>query len=563
MSYTTNYLEFLTEQKKTTPLPNMPARPDWISPVAVKQGDRGSYEQLKKAIDVSKTENGVTYTPDGLVECNYDQLARALDVLDRLPTKRKMGYSAIIYGEAGIGKSALVEARARRMAADLGREFITKDEFINRFQTIQEVKGNLKDYYIFMDERVASFDPSMMSGIPDPTSPEKRGYLTEMPLPWVSLMTMSDEAAGFLFLDELNMADEEVQKALYSLLNFEERRIAGQYLIKGNWRIHSAGNWGEGYNSNPLRLALKERMAPFLLKVDFEGWSAWARSAKIENGQPIIHPILMDFIEEDPSANFYARPSEEHEATKRPNPRNLVALSAAIYTILGYSDNYAKVTSDMWEELIMTAGSICGQQFGDDFKQFLISNSIIDVTEILNEPGTLVKTKGSNEDEIIQRLGVFKRNFKNFVLTFDDKYSSLSSDEEKANMINTALNYVYVIDAVFGVEPSTAAIIFTPVVSKAVLPDFKLFMGTLSSFLKSQGNAEGVKYLNTLFKKLMEEVGGNVGALMGNTPTSFISSEDEESDVELDIDPQAAAKINSILSNFESKLSSNDLIDFV
>jgi hypothetical protein len=548
MSHTFDYVQLLNE-----------ARPSWIKPIPPKNVDRGSYDQLAKAINTSTTANGVTYTSDGLVECNYSQLGRALNVLDKMPTKRKMGYSAIIYGEAGIGKSAVVEARAQAMAGELGREFITKDQFINKFQTIQEVMKNLKDYYIFMDERVASMDPSMMSGIPDPTSPEKRGYLTEMPLPWVALMTMSDDAAGFLFLDELNMADEEVQKALYSLLNFEERRIAGQYLIKGDWRIHSAGNWGEGYNSNPLRLALKERLAPILLKVDFEGWADWARTAKNTNGDPIIHPVLMDFIEEDPTANFYDRPSEEHEATKRPNPRNLVALSAAIYTVLG--QDAANASKDTWNDLIAQASVICGKKFGQDFQQFLISNAVIDVADIFSRPEQLVDTSGTNESEIIQKISVFKRNFVKFVTTFDDKFNAAGEDA-KADLVNLALNYIYVIDSIFAIEPATAATIFTPVVSKKTAPDFNIMSGTLSSYLKAQGNTEAVQYLAKLFKSIIAEVGGNAGAFMGKTPTAFVTTA-EENEEGTEVNPKSTAKIASILDEFEQNLNSGNLTEFI
>jgi len=550
MSHTFDYVQILNEM----------ARPSFIKPIPTKT-DKGPYEQLSKAINTSKTDNGVAYTEDGLVECNYDQLDRALNVLDKMPTKRNMGYSSIIYGEAGIGKSAVVEARAQALANELGREFITKDQFINKFQVIDEVQKNLKNYYIFMDERVASMDPSMMSGIPDPTSPEKRGYLTEMPLPWVALMTMSDDAAGFLFLDELNMAGEEVQKALYSLLNFEERRIAGQYLIKGNWRIHSAGNWGEGYNSNPLRLALKERLAPFILKVDFEGWARWAKSAKNPNGEPLIHPILMDFIEDNPETNFYARPSEEHEATKRPNPRNLVALSAAIYTVLG--PDMSKVEPDTWDSLITQAGSICGRTFGDEFKQFLVNNSLVDVADIFNEPERLTANKGT-EAEVTQNISVFKRNFKRFITSFDDKFVKLTDDAAKTDLINLALNYLYVVDTVFNIEASTATNLFAPVATKEVSSDLKITLAVISKFLTDQGNPKGVKYVRDLIHKLMDEVGGNINELMGKTsaaPTSFVTTSDEEEETGdvVEVDPKNEPKINSVLKNF---LNGN-IIEFI
>lgn len=567
MSYTVNYLDLIKEAAKNkapdAAAVNIPQRPSFINPIAKKADSNDTYDKLRKVINTARGED-VSYTEDGLVECDYDSLERALDILDKMPTKRGMGYSSIIYGEAGIGKSAVVEARAHKMAAQLGRQYITLDEFINQFQTIQEVKSNLKEYYIFMDQRVASMDPSMMTGIPDPTSPEKKGYLTEMPLPWVAIMTMSNDAAGFLFLDELNMADEEVQKALYSLLNFEERRIAGQYLIKGNWRIHSAGNWGEGYNSNPLRLALKERLAPYLLKIDFEGWAKWAKKSKTAEGQPIIHPLLMDFIEEDPTENFYVRPSAEHEATKRPNPRNLVALSAAIYSALGNDDTLDDIDSNTWNNIIRQASSICGQKFGEDFKQFLISNAIVKMEDIFSDPGSILPQASSKESEVTQRLAVFKRNYKKHVLTFDDQFAKSPSEEAKANLVNIALNYIYVLDSVFVNNTAVAADMFTPVVTPAMRNDFIIYRQAVNKFLLDQGNKEGSVYINDFFNKMVKEVGENSAALMGSaTPTSFVSTSEENEEAPVEIDPKKASVINNILSKFENDLKTGELIQFI
>jgi hypothetical protein len=219
MSNTEGYLNILFEQDKMKGnMPQMPSRFSSLTPLRKKTGDRSTYEKIKKLISAANEE--VEYTEEGLIKCNYDQLERALDTLDNLPSSRNMGYSAIIYGEAGIGKSAIVESRGKKTAASLGREFIRLTEYIKRFETIEEFKNNLKDYYIFIDERAAGFDASMLSGIPDPTSPERKGYLTELPVPWVSVMTMSEDAAGMLFLDELNQSSMGVQNGLFDLTNF-------------------------------------------------------------------------------------------------------------------------------------------------------------------------------------------------------------------------------------------------------------------------------------------------------------------------------------------------------
>lgn len=577
MSYTVRYLDFITEAAKkkapapapaATTAPIIPPRPSFVKPIPKKTSGDALAEKMRNVIKIA-ANGDIKYTEDGLVECTYSSLERSLDILDRMPTKRKMGYSAIIYGEAGIGKSAVVEARARKMAAGLGRQFITLDEYINQFLTIQEVKSNFKDYYIFMDQRVAGMDPSMMTGIPDPTSLEKRGYLTEMPLPWVALMTMSNDAAGFLFLDELNMAEEEVQKALYSLLNFEERRIAGQYLIKGNWRIHSAGNWGEGYNSNPLRLALKERLAPYLLKIDFEGWAKWAKKSKNIEGQPIIHPILMDFIEENPTENFYSRPAPDEDATKRPNPRNFVALSAALYVILGNDDSLDNINSDTWEEILTQTGSICGKKFSEDFKQFLISNAIVQIEDIFDDPTSLLASSTGVESQITQRVAVFKRQYKKHVATFDDKFAAASEDG-KHLLVQQALNYVGTLITVLANQPGLAADMFTPVVLPAMRNDFFIYRSKIEQYLLGLGTpeAEDVRqWANGFFNTINKEVGANSAALMGSAgPTSFISSKEENEESEeltVPIDPSKAKAINKILTDFERNLKTGNLVQYI
>lgn len=545
MSYTAKYLSLVKEA--TDPFsdvsPSMPERPSFIKPIGGKKKDTDFYTKLADII-ATGGESDINFSSEGLVEVTYSNLGAALNRLDNARVKRKLGISAIVYGEAGIGKSAVMQARAEQRAAELGREFITIDRFLEQSPTIEEVQKNISQYFIFIDERAAGFDPSMMTGIPDPTSPEKKGYLTELPVPWVSIMTMSADAAGFLFLDELNQADQAVQNILFSLLNFEERRIAGKYVIKGDWRIHAAGNWGEGYSIYDLVPALKERLAPYYLKTDFEGWATWASNTKVpDTDNPIIHPLLMDFIEEDPEKNFYVRPSKSGDPTKRPNPRNFVALSSVMYDILSGNPN-----KQQWGELIQTAASLCGSEFAKDLEQFLIANSIIDVGEIFADPSKMIGGKGTNESQVIQRLSVFRRNLKKFVMTFDDAFAALKTPEEKDDLVNKAFNYLYVLDSIFAVEPQTAATLFSVIASKQMQPDLKLFMAALTGYMKSQNNTEAIVYVNNIIKKIFQEVGGNVKAFMG-------AEDEEDAETEFHINPKAVVKISNILDQFDAKMN--------
>ena len=559
MSQTEGYLDFLLEQdKKKGNVPQMPSRLGTLKPLKKKQGSRGAYEDIGKLVSASSKEEEVDYTEDGLVRVNYSQLGRTLDTLDNLPTKRGMGYTSMIYGEAGIGKSSIVEARGVKMASALGRQFIRLDEYLAKFQTIGEFVDNLKDYYIFIDERAAGFDPSMMSGIPDPTSPERKGYLTELPVPWVSVMTVSNNAAGMLFLDELNQASEQVQNMLFSLTNFEERRIAGKYKILGDWRIHCAGNWGEGYSIIPLVPALKERLAPYYLVLDFKGWQDWAVNSTNANGDPLIHPVLMDFLEDNPEKNFYERPTGESDPTKRPNPRNLVALSSAIYGSMGGDTSVESVKGDKWREIIAAAGALCGKEFGLNFKQFLVSNSLVDINELLEDPSKLVNIKGSKASEgiVTQNISVFKRNLKQHVVTFDNKFNAAKTDEEKDELINLALYYMDVINSVYRVEASTASNIFTVITNRSTLPDLKIYRNLRITSLKNKGDTESAKFVMDLINDIVTEVTGDVKAFTS-------ADEGEEGEVDATSNKQAISKIDQILSKFNKNVASNNIPQYV
>jgi hypothetical protein len=567
---TDHYLQFLSEAKKapaTTPTkastkspyaaPKMPERPSFIKPVTSKS-DRSMYKQLSDIIAKAGSNSDVNYTNEGLVEMDYNGLNLALNVLDELPSSRNLGYSAIIYGEAGIGKSAIFSQRGKARAAALGRTFIEMTDLLKANPTIDKLEKALKTHFVYINVAASTIDPTLLSGIPDPTSPEKKGYLTELPVPWVAIMTMSPDSAGFLFFDELNQANQDVQNTLFDITNFDERTIARKYTIQGDWRIHCAGNWGEGYSIIDLVPALKERLAPYLLKLDFEGWAKWAEKSKMPGtDNPIIHPILMDFISDDPDVNFYDRPAQEGDPTKRPNPRNLVATSGAIYRVIGSKDSFNNITKDQWFELQASVSSICGKQFGEDFKQFVIANSLIDVAEILSKPEMLVKGPGVNESQVTQNLSVFKSNLRNFVKKFDDSFTAAKTEEAKADLVDTGLAYLFVINSIYTVEPNTASILFSAIANKAMMDDLKLFRSHIVSTLKSADNTEGVTWVINMINEIITDVTGNARAFAGE-------DEEEAEDIAVPaMSPEAAKKINDILNKFNSQLKSGTLPNYV
>jgi hypothetical protein len=557
MSYTDIYLAEAAKKAATKHAP----LPPFIKPITTSTTrDPGVYDQLKKIMSTGKGD--VAYTDDGLIQLSYDELPEALEILDSMSVARGMGYSAIIYGEAGLGKSAIIQQLAQKKAAALGREFISASDYIDKYPTAEELKANLSKYYIFIDERVAGWEPTIMSGIPDPSSPEKYGYLKEMKIPWVALMTMSDEAAGMLFLDEVNQASYEQQNALFSLTNFKERTVAGKYKVRGDWRIHAAGNWGEGYSIQPLVPALKERLNPYILKVDAYGWLKWADSSTtVIDGQtvPLIHPLLVDFINNDVNKNFYARPTDPDNPTKKPNPRNLEALSSAIYQIMGPSGSFKGITPNQWKYIKAKAGSFCGKEFGIDFEQFLVTAGEISQEELFQRPELLVKSGGVGEDKVIQYISVLKNNFRNFVNKFETDYTQ-AKDEGKDDLVNIALNYLYVVNYVFEEEENTAALIFTAVANKAMMAKFKVFRNLITKHLDEAGNEEGAGWVMDVINTIIEEARLNVGAAMG---ADEAEEEEEGDDIEVDISPEAANNIISAIDKFFKQMKQGTLPQYV
>jgi len=95
-----------------------------------------------------------------------------------------------------------------------------------------------------------------------------------------------------LFIDELNIATPEVQKAFYSLIL--EQRIGEYYLPKGSIVIGAGNRSADSALVRQMPSALVNRMIHVHLKVDHKIWLEWARK---EN----LHPWVIDYIQTRPS----------------------------------------------------------------------------------------------------------------------------------------------------------------------------------------------------------------------------------------------------------------------
>lgn len=95
-----------------------------------------------------------------------------------------------------------------------------------------------------------------------------------------------------LFIDELNIAAPEVQKAFYSLIL--EQRVGEYKLPKGSIVVGAGNRSADSALVRQMPSALVNRMVHVHLKVDHRIWLDWAKNEG-------LHPWVIDYIQARPS----------------------------------------------------------------------------------------------------------------------------------------------------------------------------------------------------------------------------------------------------------------------
>ena len=207
-----------------------------------------------------------------------------VELLVTLPPDR----TPFIWGPPGIGKSALV----RDAAEFLDLPCVT-----------------------LLGTQIA---PEDLIGVPRIRSIEGGGFATEFCPPRAILRS----EPFLLFIDELNSAVPDVQKAFYSLIL--DRRL-GDYLLPAGSRVIGAGNRVEDRALvRPMATALANRMVHVALGADPEAWLSWGAS----HG---IHALVLAFVRARPDRLFELPPSDGTPAY--PTPRAWHMLSDLIGTV--------------------------------------------------------------------------------------------------------------------------------------------------------------------------------------------------------------------------------------
>ncbi|KQV05482.1 MULTISPECIES: ATP-binding protein [unclassified Kitasatospora] len=105
-----------------------------------------------------------------------------------------------------------------------------------------------------------------------------------------------------LFLDELNAATPDVQKAFYSLIL--DRRIGSYELPPGSIVIGAGNRSTDGALARPMASALVNRLVHVHLRASATDWLNWAGA----NG---IHPWVQDYLTDRPDHLWSAPPKTE------------------------------------------------------------------------------------------------------------------------------------------------------------------------------------------------------------------------------------------------------------
>jgi hypothetical protein len=292
----------------------------------------------------------------------------------------------LIYGDPGLGKSAIVEQFAQELANSSNRTY----HYINWHDAPddqkQEIMSDPSMYFILLDLRVAQMEPTDIQGIPDPFSDKE--YLQTKPPDWGYLFTRPD-AAGILFLDEINQGDEQTLKALFEVIH--DHKIAGRRM-SGKVAVFGAGNLGSEFGNDPIPQALASRFEQGGLVADPEGWLEYAEKHN-------VNARIIAFVKSNPSENFYAKPVNPDDPY--PTPRQFVKLSTAMgliqrrYSVMKKSGQ--KPPIPLYRALADKSAAYCGVTWARKFLVFLEHMRMFDMKQLLADPESFIKDRAPDE----------------------------------------------------------------------------------------------------------------------------------------------------------------------
>jgi hypothetical protein len=226
------------------------------------------------------------------VKSSVSTLAIARRATEYYMSKRK---PVFIWGPPGVGKSDMVAQ-------------------------IRDARNTKKEPWGFIDFRAILRDTVDMRGVPIPDMQTKRTvWFTPDDLP----NEERDGKHGILFLDELNAADTDVQKACYGLVL---GRKLGSYRLPDGWEIVAAGNRQQDRSSaQRMPRALANRFAHLEVAANAD---VWIEDFAMDN----CHESLVGFMRYKPNMIHVDEVLDKegldiNDERKFPTPRSWASVS--------------------------------------------------------------------------------------------------------------------------------------------------------------------------------------------------------------------------------------------
>jgi hypothetical protein len=272
-------------------------------------------------------------------------------LLTAVPVVLKAGNVPNIVGEAGIGKSALVNDIANVMQAKLFTTVVSLSE-----------KGDLAIPVppLTSDSFVQTKHFGQLADV-------QFGYSHTL----VSIITYAEAHPAqpiIWLLDEFNRGTQAVQSELMNLVLQREinaLKLPDQVhiIIAENPDATMAGFEDSSYGVTAGDAAIKDRTVRLVMRAEPKDWLHWAK--QMTDGQANIHPLVQAYIMEEPDMLF---PSQ-HGDDLYPTPRAWQRVSTHLYQLDQLPTEQRQVI-----ELDILQGDL-GQTVGFAFENFLKSQA--------------------------------------------------------------------------------------------------------------------------------------------------------------------------------------------
>lgn len=227
------------------------------------------------------------------------------ELLTAVPLVLRGGNVPNIVGEAGIGKSALVEAVAKQMGATLFTTVVSLSE-----------KGDLA-----IPVPPLTADSYVQTAAYGELADVKYGYTHTL----IEIIQTAEAQPGrpiVWFLDEFNRGSQAVQSELMNLVlqrQINSLRLPDEVLlvIAENPDESMAGFANADYGVVAGDAAIKDRTVRLVMSVDVASWLAWAGQENNERQRPNIHDAVQRYLTEDSSQLYPVERGDDLNPTPR------------------------------------------------------------------------------------------------------------------------------------------------------------------------------------------------------------------------------------------------------